>query len=90
MSVRVGPKGQVVIEKKIRDALGVTPGAVAVQRLVGDRVEIRFLPPQHERSVRGRLKSKTRRRVPASRWRAAVEEAWEKAARDEEVGGHEG
>jgi len=86
MPVRVGAKGQVVIEKEIREALGVEPGALAVQRVVGDHVEIRFLPPEHERSLRGRLKAQARRKVPAGRWRKAVEEAWQKAVRGREGG----
>jgi AbrB family looped-hinge helix DNA binding protein len=55
MSYRVGPKGQVVIEKSIRDRLGVRPGSRAVQVLVGDHVEIRFLPADHEESLAGCL-----------------------------------
>ena len=33
----VGAEGQVVIAREIRERLGVKPGWVAVQRLVGDR-----------------------------------------------------
>ena len=51
MSSLVGAKGQVTIEKGIRDALGVQPGWRAVQRLEGDRVVIEFLPPKHRRSL---------------------------------------
>jgi AbrB family looped-hinge helix DNA binding protein len=50
---RVGPKGQVVIEKAIRDQLGIEPGSVAIQRVVDGRVELRFLPPRHNRSLFG-------------------------------------
>jgi AbrB family looped-hinge helix DNA binding protein len=53
MANRVGPKGQVVIEKEIRDKLGIGPGSVAIQRLVDDHVEIYFLPPRHNRSLLG-------------------------------------
>lgn len=49
----VGAKGQVVIARAIREALGVTPGARTIQRLVGDHVEIYFVPPPHTRSLRG-------------------------------------
>jgi len=55
MGRKVGPKGQVVIDQAIRQALGVRPGSIALQRLVGDRVEIRFLPPLHTRSLKGLL-----------------------------------
>jgi hypothetical protein len=37
----------VVIAKEIRERLGVQPGWVALQRLVGDCVEIYFLPLEH-------------------------------------------
>jgi AbrB family looped-hinge helix DNA binding protein len=79
----VGSKGQVVIEKSIRDALGVAAGSLAVQRLVDDRVEIRFLPPEHRRSLRGVLAGKVRRRVPVGGWDAARQEAWREAATSE-------
>jgi bifunctional DNA-binding transcriptional regulator/antitoxin component of YhaV-PrlF toxin-antitoxin module len=52
----VGRKGQVVIEKEIRDRLGVGPGWKATQRVVDDHVELRFIPPTHNRSLAGCLK----------------------------------
>jgi AbrB family looped-hinge helix DNA binding protein len=52
----IGSKGQVVIAKEIRDRLGVGPGWKAIQRLVDDHVEIRFIPPTHKRSLAGILK----------------------------------
>lgn len=55
MATAVGTKGQVVIEKQIRDRLGVKPGWRAVQVLVGDHVEVYFIPPPHNRSLRGCL-----------------------------------
>jgi AbrB family looped-hinge helix DNA binding protein len=32
MATKVGAKGQVVIEKAIRDSLGIEPGSLAIQR----------------------------------------------------------
>lgn len=80
MTYVVGPKGQVVISKKIREQLGIGPGWLAVQRLVGDRVEIHFLPPEHERSLAGILRDKCK--APA----ADEESAWANAARGEWLG----
>jgi predicted pyridoxine 5'-phosphate oxidase superfamily flavin-nucleotide-binding protein len=55
MTQLVGRKGQVVIAKEIRDRLGVEPGWSTMQRLVGDHVELYFVPPGHRRSLRGSL-----------------------------------
>lgn len=54
----VGAKGQVVIAKEIRDKLGIHPGWRAIQSVVADHVEIRFLPPEHDRSLAGILREK--------------------------------
>jgi len=55
MPYLVGAKGQIVIAKEIRERLEVKPGWVALQRLVEDRVEIYFLPPEHRESLKGSL-----------------------------------
>jgi len=52
----VGPKGQVVIEKEIRDRLGVQPGWKTVQMVVDNHVRIYFIPPEHRRSLKGAAK----------------------------------
>ncbi len=66
----VGSKGQLVIEKEIRDRLGVQPGWQAVQLLVDNHVRIYFIPPEHNRSLRGILK-------PYIRGQAPPEEEWD-------------
>lgn len=76
MASRVGQKGQVVIEKELRDRLGVRPGAIASQRLVGDHLEIRFLPPEHDESLRGRLRQSRQRTASAAELEEAAERAW--------------
>jgi AbrB family looped-hinge helix DNA binding protein len=53
MGHRVGAKGQIVIEKAIRDQLGIQPGSEASQRVVDGRLEIAFQPPRHRRSLLG-------------------------------------
>lgn len=82
MSHVVGPKGQVVIEKAIRDRLGVEPGWRAVQLLVDGHVEMHFVPPEHARSLAGRLSKYARpelgteealSRARADAWSAAAE-----------------
>ena len=55
MATAVGTKGQIVIEKHIREHLGVRAGWRAVQVLADDHVEVYFIPPPHNRSLRGCL-----------------------------------
>lgn len=84
MEYKVGPKGQVVIDKSIRDQLGVQPGSLAVQRLVDDHVEIYFLPPPHNRSLKGSLaKYAEGRPLPEAAFHEATERAWEEATLEE-------
>jgi AbrB family looped-hinge helix DNA binding protein len=85
MTYLVGAKGQIVIAKEIRDRLGVKPGWVALQRLVGDHVEIYFLPPEHSETLRGSLAQYLKAHVPPGEaWDKARETAWDTTAREEE------
>lgn len=72
-----------MIEKEIRDRLGVRPGWRTLQLLVGDHVEIHFLPPEHERSLAGFLSGYARGRGAGGvgALRDAREAAWGEAAR---------
>lgn len=81
MAHRVGSKGQIVIEKDIRDQLGVEPGWLVLQRLVNDHVEIYFLPPPHRQSLKGSLAAYVA--APGgngSSWDNTCEAVWQEAA----------
>lgn len=54
MTHRVGPKGQVVIPKSIRDELGIEPGDEVSFWLDGDHVAVR--PSSRRRPLRGRFR----------------------------------
>jgi bifunctional DNA-binding transcriptional regulator/antitoxin component of YhaV-PrlF toxin-antitoxin module len=84
MGSRVGPKGQVVISKPTRDRLGIGPGWEALEQVVDDHVELYFIPPPHERSLKGSLAEHIRKRLPPTDWSKAREAAWSRAAREKE------
>ena len=64
----VGERGQITIEKAIREELGVYGGDIAVQRLEGRRVVIEFVPAPHRRSLAGALKGMVQRRPADETW----------------------
>ncbi len=70
MTSTVGERGQVTIEKAIREELGVYAGDVAVQRVEGRRVVIEFVPAPHWRSLAGILRDKVRRIPEDESWEA--------------------
>lgn len=53
MTHRVGPKGQVVIPKELRDELGIEPGDEVSFWRQGDHVAVR--PASQRRALRGRF-----------------------------------
>jgi AbrB family looped-hinge helix DNA binding protein len=72
----VGSKGQIVIEKEVRDRLGIQPGWKAIQMVSDDHVRIYFIPPEHNRSLRGAAKPFIRRWPgPDEDWDDAIEKA---------------
>jgi AbrB family looped-hinge helix DNA binding protein len=54
MSHRVGPKGQVVIPKPLRDRLGLRPGSEVA--FDADESGVRVIPVGGDRSLRGRFR----------------------------------
>jgi AbrB family looped-hinge helix DNA binding protein len=82
MSSRVGERGQVTIEKAIREQLGVYAGDQAVQRVENGRVVIEFVPAPHRRSMLGSLREKATRTPANEDWTSLREAAWETADPD--------
>lgn len=70
MASTVGERGQVTIEKAIREELGVYAGDLAVQRVEDGRVVIEFLPAPHRRSLAGVLRDKVRPVMDDADWAA--------------------
>ena len=83
MATIVGPKGQIVITKEIRDRLGVKPGWLTLQRIVDDHIEVYFVPPEHTDSLKGCLSDYVRASVSSSpEWDDARREAWSSSSRE--------
>lgn len=83
MAHKLGAKGQIVIEKAIRDKLGVKPGWVAVQLLVDDHVQIHFVPPEHNESIAGILGKYAKPELASEEaFQAACDAAWLESAEE--------
>lgn len=54
--VKTSAKGQIVIPKKVREELGITPGKKLLFRVVDKHAEITPLPDDPIRAMRGILK----------------------------------
>ena len=90
MANKVGTKGQVVIDKQIRDRLGIGPGWIALQKLVDDHVEIYFVGPEHNRSLLGSLeKYVDPELVRGLSWTEIRELAWSRAVMERYLPGTE-
>jgi len=77
MASRVGERGQITIEKAIREELGISAGDETVQRVEDGRIVIEVVPGRHTRSFAGSLKAKVGRRPPDESWQALRRAAWE-------------
>lgn len=83
MPTKVGTKWQVVIEKDVREKLQVQPGSRTIQRVVGDKVEIAFIPPPHKKSLRGILAKHIHPRYKKeTSWEKIRETTWKRVARE--------
>jgi len=75
MASTVGERGQITIEKAIREELGVYAGDVAIQRVEEGRVVIEFVPAPHRRSLAGALRDKITRIPDDESWEAIRDKA---------------
>jgi len=75
LASRVGERGQVTIEKRIREELGVYAGDQAVQRIEDGRLVIEFVPAAHRRSLYGVLRDRVTRRPTDESWQAVRDAA---------------
>ena len=64
MTSTVTRRSQITLDPEIRRQLGVQPGMIAHQRIVDGRLEVRFLPAPHRRSLFGVLAAYARGKPP--------------------------
>jgi AbrB family looped-hinge helix DNA binding protein len=68
MASRVGERGQITIDKAIREELGIYAGDEAVQRVEDGRIVIDVVPGRHRRSLAGSLREAVRRWPEDESW----------------------
>jgi len=68
MSSRVGERGQITVEKAIREELAVYAGDQAVQWVEDGRLVVEFVPAAHRRSLAGSLSGKVTARPADEDW----------------------
>ena len=76
MPSKVGERGQITIEKAIREELGVYAGDQAVQWVEDGHLVVTFVPAPHSRSLFGALADKiTKHPENEEDWESVIEEA---------------
>lgn len=76
MPSRVGERGQITIEKAIREELAVYAGDQAVQWVEDGKLVVTFVPAPHNRSLFGALAGKVTKLPPDPEdWNAIIEAA---------------
>jgi AbrB family looped-hinge helix DNA binding protein len=76
MTSRVGERGQITIEKGIREQLAIYAGDEAVQRVEDGRIVIEIVPGRHRRSLAGTLGAQVGRVPEDETWESLREAAW--------------
>ncbi len=84
MTSRVGERGQITIEKAIREELAIYAGDEAVQRVEDGRIVIEVIPGRHRRSLAGSLRDKIGRTPIDESWEALRQAAWDSPDPDRE------
>ena len=76
MTSRVGERGQITLEKAIREELAIYAGDETVQRIEDGRIVIEVIPGRHRRSMAGSLRDKLGRTPADESWPAIRDAAW--------------
>jgi AbrB family looped-hinge helix DNA binding protein len=76
MASRVGERGQITLDKSIREELAIYAGDEAIQRVEGGKIVIEVVPGRHSRSLAGAAAPHIRRHPPDESWEALRDAAW--------------
>jgi AbrB family looped-hinge helix DNA binding protein len=76
MGSRVGARGQITIEKAIREELAIYAGDETIQRVEDGRIVIEVVPGRHRRSLAGTLRDKVGRVPNDETWETLRNAAW--------------
>lgn len=76
MASRVGERGQITIEKAIREELSIYAGDETIQRIEEGRIVIDVVPGRHRRSLAGTLRDKVGRTPEDEDWESLRDAAW--------------
>ncbi len=76
MASKVGERGQITIEKGIREELSIYAGDETIQRVENGRIVIDVVPGRHRRSLAGSLRNKVGRMPTDESWDALRDAAW--------------
>jgi AbrB family looped-hinge helix DNA binding protein len=82
MTSRVGERGQITIEKAIREELAIYAGDETIQRVEDGRIVIDVVPGRHRRSLAGSLRDKVGRTPDDESWEVLRDAAWRTADPD--------
>ena len=70
MGSRVGERGQITLEKAIREELGIYAGDETIQRIENGRIVVEIVPARHRRSLAGTLGAAVTRNPSDESWEA--------------------
>ena len=80
---KVGEKGELHIRNELMEELGIGPGWIVLQRVVDNKLELEFLPPEHRESLAGSLSDFKGPGIPEDAdWSKVREEAWTWAVKE--------
>jgi AbrB family looped-hinge helix DNA binding protein len=77
MASRVGERGQITIEKAIREELAIYAGDETIQRVEDGRIVIEVIPGRHRRSLAGALRDKVGRQPADESWAVLRQAGWD-------------